>query len=123
MLSPLLVTKLHLPSPRSPLVQRKRLWEKLNQGLTSRLILISAGAGFGKTTVLSEWVDQTQVSVSWLSLDEQDNDPTRFFSYIVAALQQNNKDIGEATLAMLRSSELGASTFGRNTQIASKPFR
>ncbi|MDZ8140749.1 MAG: hypothetical protein RM049_36580 [Nostoc sp. DedQUE04] len=106
MLSPLLVTKLHLPSPRSPLVQRKRLWEKLNQGLTSRLILISAAAGFGKTTVLSEWVAQTQVSVSWLFLDEQDNDPTRFFSYIVAALQQNNKDIGEATLAMLRSSEL-----------------
>lgn len=105
MLSPLLVTKLYLPSPRSPLVQRERLWEKLNQGLTSRLILISAAAGFGKTTVLSEWVHQTQVPVSWLSLDEQDNDPMRFWTYIVAALQQNIQDIGEATLAMLRSRE------------------
>ncbi|BAY07739.1 hypothetical protein [Calothrix sp. NIES-2098] len=105
MVSPLLVTKLHLPSSRSPLVQRKRLWEKLDWGLTSRLILISAAAGFGKTTVLSEWAHQTQAFVSWLSLDEQDNDPTRFWTYIIAALQQNIQDIGEATLAMLRSSE------------------
>lgn len=103
MVSPLLVTKLHLPSLCSPLVQRKRLLEKLNQGLTSKLILLSAGAGFGKTTVLGEWAQQTTLPVSWLSLDERDNDPTRFWTYFVTALQQSKADIGEATLAMLRS--------------------
>ncbi|MBD2200137.1 MULTISPECIES: LuxR C-terminal-related transcriptional regulator [Calothrix] len=105
MLSPLLVTKLHLPSPRLPLVQRQRLWDKLNQGLSSKLILISAAAGFGKTTLLSEWVHQAQVPVSWLSLDNQDNDIQRFWRYIVAALRENVRDIGAATLAMLQASE------------------
>lgn len=105
MVSPLLVTKLHLPLPRSPQVQRKRLLEKLNQGLTSKLILISAAAGFGKTTVLGEWTHQIEFPVSWLSLDELDNEPLRFWTYIVAALQQADTTIGEATLAMLRSPE------------------
>jgi LuxR family maltose regulon positive regulatory protein len=58
MVNPLLVTKLHLPSFRSPLVQRKRLLKKLNQGLTRRLILVSAAAGFGKTTVLSRHIQK-----------------------------------------------------------------
>jgi LuxR family transcriptional regulator, maltose regulon positive regulatory protein len=105
MMNPLLVTKLHLPSPRSPLVQRKRLLEKLNQGLTSRLILVSAAAGFGKTTVLGEWAHQIIFPVSWLSLDELDNDPSRFWTYVVAAVQQMNSTIGEATLTMLQSTE------------------
>lgn len=105
MVSPLLITKLHLPSSRSPLVQRKHLLEKLNQGLTSRLILISAAAGFGKTTVLSEWVHETKLRVSWLSLDERDNDLIRFWMYFVTALQQSNRNIGAATLAMLQSTE------------------
>jgi LuxR family transcriptional regulator, maltose regulon positive regulatory protein len=105
MLSPLLVSKLHLPSSRSPLVQRKRLLEKLNQGLTGKLLLISAAAGFGKTTVLGEWTHQIGLPVSWLSLDELDNDPLRFWTYVVAALQQTDRNIGEATLGMLRSTE------------------
>jgi LuxR family maltose regulon positive regulatory protein len=103
MASALLVTKLHLPSTRSPFVQRKRLLEKLNQGLSSKLILVSAAAGFGKTTLLSEWTQQIKLPVSWLSLDERDNDPTRFWLYFVTALQQNNPTLGEATLAMLNS--------------------
>ncbi len=103
MVSPLLVTKLHIPSTCSPLVQRKRLLEKLNQGLSSKLILISAAAGFGKTTVLSEWVRQVKLPVSWFSLDERDNEPTRFWSYFVTALQQNSPNLGEAMLGMLRS--------------------
>lgn len=105
MVSPVLVTKLHVPLPRSPLVQRNRLLEKLNQGLTHKLVLISAAAGFGKTTVLSEWAQQTTFPVSWLSLDERDNDPTRFWIYVIAALQHSNANCGEATLAMLRSPE------------------
>ncbi|KAM3114683.1 AAA family ATPase [Phormidesmis sp. 146-33] len=113
MVNPLLITKLYLPSPPSPgqlpLVQRKRLLEKLNQGLTNKLILISAAAGFGKTTLLSEWAHELKLPVSWLSLDERDNDLTRFWTYVVTALQQRHPNIGEATLAMLqfvsRSSE------------------
>lgn len=105
MVSPLLVTKLHLPLPCSPLVQRKRLLEKLNQGFSSKLILISAAAGFGKTTILSEWVQKSKLPVGWLSLDERDNDPTRFWLYVVTALQQGVPHLGEATLAMLQSPE------------------
>jgi LuxR family maltose regulon positive regulatory protein len=86
-------------------VQRKRLLEKLNQGFNSKLILISAAAGFGKTTVLSEWVQQAKLPVGWLSLDERDNDPARFWLYFVTALQQGIPHLGEATLAMLRSPE------------------
>jgi LuxR family transcriptional regulator, maltose regulon positive regulatory protein len=104
MVDPLLITKLYLPSlGQSPLVQRKRLLEKLNRGLTSKSIAISAAAGFGKTTALSEWVHQLKLPVSWLSLDERDNDPIRFWMYFVTALQQSHQNIGEATLAMLRS--------------------
>lgn len=86
-------------------MQRKRLLEKLNQGLTSKLILVSAAAGFGKTTVLSEWAQDIKLPVSWLSLDERDNDFTRFWMYFLAALQQSYPNIGEATLAMLRATE------------------
>ena len=105
MVSPLLVTKLHLPSTRSPLVQRKHLLEKLNQGLSGKLILISPAAGFGKTTLLSEWVQQAKLPIGWFSLDERDNDPTRFWLYFVTALQQGVPHLGETTLAMLQSPE------------------
>lgn len=103
MVNPLINTKLSLPSLRSTLVHRMRLFEKLNQSLTHKLTLISAGAGFGKTTLLSEWAHQIKFPVSWLSLDQQDNDPIRFWTYIVAALQQQQGDTGETTLTMLRS--------------------
>jgi LuxR family maltose regulon positive regulatory protein len=86
-------------------VPRDRILQQLDQGLTGRLILVSAAAGFGKTTVLSNWAQHRQLPVSWLALDERDNDPTRFWTYIVAALQQTDAAIGEATLAMLQSPE------------------
>lgn len=108
MLSPLLTTKFHMPLVRSPLVRRDRLIEALNQGKEGKLILISAPAGFGKTTLLSEWVRQAKLPISWLSLDESDNDPIRFWTYVVAALQQVHNQIGAATLSMLRSTELAA---------------
>lgn len=103
MVNPLLVTKLHLPSPPLSLVQRKRLLEKLNRGLTSRLILVSAAAGFGKTTILGEWAHQIEFPVSWLSLDERDNDLIHFWIYFITALQQSNGGIGESTLAIAAS--------------------
>ena len=94
----LLLTKLYVPPPRHNLVLRPRLVERLNEGLSSgrKLTLISAPAGFGKTTLVSEWIagprdcPPGQVcgsSVAWLSLDETDNEPARFISYLVAALQ------------------------------------
>ena len=105
MASPLLLTKFYIPPVRPSLVQRDRLLERLNRGMEGKLILISAPAGSGKTTILSEWLRQTKFSSSWLSLDEGDNDPIRFWTYFVAALQQSHPDIGEATLSMLRSLE------------------
>ena len=86
---PILATKLYIPPPRPKIVLRPRLIERLNEGLSSgrKLTLISASAGFGKTTLVSEWVAGCERPVAWLSLDEGDNDPTRFLTYLVAALQ------------------------------------
>ncbi|MEE9617637.1 MAG: hypothetical protein V3T90_11635, partial [Anaerolineae bacterium] len=84
MATPLLTTKLYIPPARPELVSRPRLIERLNAGLHRKLTLVSAPAGFGKTTLLSEWASQresesaSQRFVAWLSLDEGDNDPTRF---------------------------------------------
>jgi LuxR family maltose regulon positive regulatory protein len=89
MSAPILATKLYTPPPRSKIVFRPRLIERLNEGLSSghKLTLISASAGFGKTTLVSEWVASCGRPVAWLSLDEGDNDPTCFLAYLVAALQ------------------------------------
>ncbi|MBD2307241.1 LuxR family transcriptional regulator [Chroococcidiopsis sp. FACHB-1243] len=105
MTNPLLLTKFHIPPVRSSLVQRDRLLERLNRSLSGKLSLISAPAGSGKTTLLSEWLRQTNLPSSWLSLDEGDNDPLRFWTYFVAALQQSHPNIGATTLSMLRSLE------------------
>jgi len=94
MSTPTLATKLYIPPSRSKTVLRPRLLERLNEGLSSgrKLTLISAPAGFGKTTLVSEWVAggerlEPKVRVAWLSLDEGDNDPARFLTYLIAALQ------------------------------------
>ena len=109
MATPLLKTKLYIPPVRPELVPRPHLIERLNAGLHRKLTLISAPAGFGKTTLLSEWASQrvseatSGRSVAWVSLDEADNDPTRFWSYSFAALQKARSGIGETALTMLRS--------------------
>lgn len=100
---PILATKLYIPPPRPKVVRRPRLVERLNEGLRCKLTLISAPAGFGKTTLLSEWIAGSERPVAWLSLDEGDNDPTRFLSYLVATLQPVTAHIGEGVLAMLQS--------------------
>ena len=94
MSTPILATKLYVPPPQ-PVVPRPRLIERLNEGLHRKLTLISAPAGFGKTTLLSEWVAGCERPAAWLSLDEGDNDPARFLAYLVAALQTVAADIGE----------------------------
>jgi len=99
----LLSTKLFIPSARPVLVSRPRLIEQLNEGLHRKLTLISAPAGFGKTTLVSEWVAGCGRPVTWLSLDEADKDPTRFLTYLVAALQAISPNIGEGLLTAIRS--------------------
>ena len=99
----LLTTKLYIPPPRPNLVPRPRLIERLNAGLHGKLTLISAPAGFGKTTLLSEWVASCKCPVAWLSLDEGDNDPARFWAYFVAALQTIAPHLGEGILRALQS--------------------
>ena len=99
--TPLLVTKLRIPPARPNRVPRPYLCERLNAGTNRKLTLISAPAGFGKTTLLSEWADQSGLPVAWLSLDAGDNDPVRFISYGVAALQIVHADLGAAALAQL----------------------
>ena len=100
---PILATKLYIPPPRPKVVLRPRLIERLNEGLHRKLILISAPAGFGKTTLVSEWIAVCQRPVAWLSLDEEDNDPVRFLAYLIAALQTIAANIGGGLLSVLQS--------------------
>ena len=111
MATSILATKLYIPPPRPKIVLRPRLIERLNEGMHCKLTLISASAGFGKTTLVSEWVagcerPEQKVRVAWLSLDEGDNDPTRFLTYLVAALQTLAPEIGAGVLAALQSPQL-----------------
>lgn len=105
MQSPILATKLYIPPPRTKIVLRPRLIERLNEGSAAgrKLTLISAPAGFGKTTLVSEWVAGCKRPVAWLSLDEGDNDPARFLTYLVTALQTIAPNIGAGVLGVLRS--------------------
>ena len=100
---PLLATKLYTPQPRPKAVLRPRLVARLNEGLHHDLTLVSAGAGFGKTTLLSEWVAGCKRHVAWLSLDEGDKDPARFLAYLIAALQTIAPDIGRGVLGVLQA--------------------
>ena len=102
----LLTTKLNIPPTRPNLVARSSLVKRLHEGLNYDLILISAPAGFGKTTLLSEWVHDSKpvISTAWVSLDEGDNDPVRFWDYFITALQTLQPDCGEKILPILHSS-------------------
>jgi LuxR family maltose regulon positive regulatory protein len=86
MFDDLLQTKLFLPTVRSSRIVRQQLIDQLNQGATGRLCLISASAGSGKTTLAASWAEQSQRPVAWISLDQGDNEPTRFLAYLLAAL-------------------------------------
>jgi LuxR family maltose regulon positive regulatory protein len=100
----LLLTKLSVPSARPSLVPRPRLSERLDEGLGCKLTLVSAPAGFGKTTLLSMWLVASYGSgrsVAWLSLDPADNDPARFWRYFVTAIDQLQPGSGEIALSLL----------------------
>jgi LuxR family maltose regulon positive regulatory protein len=102
-LHPLLPTKLHVPRPRPHLVPRAHLVERLQQGTARSLTLVSAPVGFGKTTLLAQWLAGSGTTVAWLSLDAEDNDSTRFLSYLIAALQTLDSQLGITALALLRT--------------------
>src|SRR5262245_33153328 len=117
MSAPLLTTKLYIPTTRSDAVPRPRLTELLDQGLARKLTLIAAPAGFGKTTLIADWLASLSSElprpeltlnsqlltlnfrVAWLSLDADDNDPVHLLTYLSAALQTVDPAIGRAMLA------------------------
>ncbi|MEZ4870054.1 MAG: LuxR C-terminal-related transcriptional regulator [Caldilineaceae bacterium] len=125
----LLTTKLFIPRKGRQLIARPHLVEKLDRGLHSRVTLIAAPAGFGKSSLVSAWIEQRQTPPNttaatwptrpdtlpasatnphfcWLSLDENDNDPVRFFSYLVAALQTGDPMLGVAALSLLQGAQM-----------------
>src|SRR5215211_4206326 len=109
MAGPLLETKLHVPRRQRALVARPRLSERLSRGAESALTLVSAPAGFGKTTLLAEWLagaPDDGRSVAWLSLDQRDNDPALFWTYLVTALQTAAHGVGAGALSLLQSPQL-----------------
>jgi LuxR family maltose regulon positive regulatory protein len=108
MASPLLATKLHMPRRQRDLVARPRLSERLSRGAESALTLVSAPAGFGKTTLLTQWLaagPADRRSVAWLSLDQRDNDPGLFWTYLVAALKTAVQGVDASVLSLLQSPE------------------
>ena len=102
----ILATKLYIPPPPPKVIRRARLIDRLDEGLMAghKLALISAPAGFGKTTLVSEWAQQKEEwNVAWLSLDEADSDPARFLTYLLAALRTVAPDLGEDVLQALQA--------------------
>jgi len=98
----LLSTKLHRPLPRAHLVRRPQLAARLTQGVMGPLTLVSAPAGFGKTTLLAQWFAESGIPVAWLSLEAGDNELVRFLSYLIAALQTLDPHLGAVALALLQ---------------------
>ena len=103
MSTPIPATKLYIPPPRLNVVRRPRLIARLNEGLRCKLIMISAPAGFGKSTLVSDWLAGCERPAAWLSLDAGENDPVRFLTYLVAALQTIAANLGERVLGVLQS--------------------
>jgi len=106
----LLRTKLYIPPVPEEIISRPRLIERLNTAVKGKLTLVSAPAGFGKTTLLSDWAHrmlpprpQAPARIAWLSLDKDDNDPDRFWNYVIGALQTVGKELGRVSSEMLNS--------------------
>ncbi|MFC1948453.1 helix-turn-helix transcriptional regulator, partial [Chloroflexota bacterium] len=103
----LLTTKFYVPIVSPGLVTRTGLLERLQDCVNYRLILVSAPAGFGKTTLLSEWIHQIQpaIHIAWISLDEGDDDPRRFWDYFITAINNIEPAVGDTALTLLRSGQ------------------
>jgi LuxR family maltose regulon positive regulatory protein len=100
----LLATKIAIPRISSDLLPRSHLMIRLEEATRHELILVSTPAGFGKTTLLASWAKNTEKSVAWLSLDRDDNDPTRFWRYVIAAVASVRSGVGKPALSLLSAS-------------------
>ncbi|MDY7031327.1 MAG: LuxR C-terminal-related transcriptional regulator [Thermodesulfobacteriota bacterium] len=96
-------TKLCVPPPLSSWISRSHLIKRMDEGFERKLTCISAPAGFGKTTLLVDWIHQNKIPVAWLSVDKGDNDPVYFLSYVITGLQTLETGTGKAALTMLQS--------------------
>ena len=96
-------TKLCLPPLRSEWITRSRLIKRMDEGFERKLTLISAPAGFGKTTLLVDWGHRQKIPVAWFSVDKGDNDPLHFLTYVILGLQGQKAGTGKAALTMLQS--------------------
>ena len=101
----LLHNKLMPPRLSSNIIRRDDLLARLDQGLTRKLTIVTAPTGFGKTTLVSMWIASRQFGSAWVTLDQNDNDPTRFWSYVISALRTLDSAIGKATLSTLMASQ------------------
>ncbi len=107
MATPILTTKLSIPPKRTDWVVRPRLLKRLDEGLRHRLTLVSAPAGFGKTTLIASWLHKQPLpQVAWLSLEEDDNEPVRFLAHLIAAWQTLDAGIGQAAQSLLETPHL-----------------
>jgi LuxR family maltose regulon positive regulatory protein len=105
-LEQLLTTKLYIPQLRADLVPRPHLYDRLDEGLSRKLILISAPTGFGKSTLVISWLSERDLPVAWLSLDQGDNDPVRFWTYLIAAIQTIHQEIGAEARQIISAPQL-----------------
>jgi len=96
-----LATKVSIPRTRPDRLARARLFQRLDEGIAQALVLVCAPAGFGKATLLADWATSASSPVAWLSLDADDNDPARFWRYVVAALDHAREGLGEQLLPLL----------------------
>ena len=99
----LLLSKLQIPTLKPGLVPRPRLLALLDDGLTKKICVLSAPAGFGKTTLLADWLHKTSLPAAWLSLDEHDNDFARFLKYLITSLQELDPAVDDTILDLLKT--------------------
>ena len=103
----LLLTKVSLPILRNVVVPREKVLKQLREGVQDKhlLSLVSAPAGYGKTTTIRLWVEETGYPVAWVSLEKSDNDLKQFITYVLTALQQAEDDLGQAALEVVENAQ------------------
>ena len=99
----MLLTKLYRPKTKPYLVYRQNLSDILDKAKNKKLVLVSAPAGYGKTTIVAQWIDKNNHSCAWYSLDNSDNEPTVFLNYLISGIQTIKNDFGQNALKLLNS--------------------